>query len=128
MPRLRTFATANWTVNQARGGLQSRHRKPPLLAWCQQRAAVGSLSNPRRQKSPASSSVGRRRDISTGGSSSAKAAAGRGDAGGDGVTFGASEDAARRNADPDAVAFVTGANRGIGLEVTRQLLARSRGE
>ena len=56
------------------------------------------------------------------------AAAGRGDAVGDGVTFGTSEDAARRNADPGSVAFVTGANRGIGLEVTRQLLARSRGE
>lgn len=34
----------------------------------------------------------------------------------------------RRNADPGSVAFVTGANRGIGLEVTRQLLARTKGE
>eukprot|EP00903_Cladosiphon_okamuranus_P007597 g7368.t1 len=129
LPRLRTltFAIANWTANQARGGLQDPPPKTPLLAWIQQRAAVGNLSNPRRQKFPAFSSVGRRRDISTGRGCWAKAAAGRGDAGGEGVTFGTSEDAARRNADSSAVAFVTGANRGIGLEVTRQLLARSRG-
>lgn len=38
------------------------------------------------------------------------------------------DDAVRRNADPGSVAFVTGSNRGIGLEVTRQLLARTKGE
>lgn len=51
-----------------------------------------------------------------------------GGAAGDGVTFVTTEAAARRNADPGSVSFVTGANRGIGLEVTRQLLARTKGE
>lgn len=124
VPRLRTFATANWAVHQARG-VRRQHKSPPL-AWCQQGAAISSFSHPPRQKSSTSSSVGRRKAVSTG-SSPAKAAAGRGDAG-DGVTFATSDDAARRNADPGSVAFVTGANRGIGLEMTRQLLARARGE
>ena len=122
---LRTFATTNCAIHRATGGPQAQHT-PPLLAWCQLRAAVNSFSNPPRQQYPVSFPAGRRRAMSSR-SSPAKAAAGRGGAD-DGVTFAESEDAARRNADPDSVAFVTGANRGIGLEVTRQLLARSRGE
>ncbi|CAM9807139.1 unnamed protein product, partial [Phaeothamnion confervicola] len=35
--------------------------------------------------------------------------------------------AAQRNADADAVFFVTGANRGIGLEMAKQLLGRTQG-
>lgn len=118
VPRLRAFATATGAIDQARGAGR-RHNESPLLARCQQRAAVSSLSNPRRP-------AGRRRSVRTS-SSSASAAAGQGGAG-DEVTFGVSDAAARRNADPDSVAFVTGANRGIGLEVTRQLLMRSKGE
>eukprot|EP00752_Nemacystus_decipiens_P003183 g2945.t1 len=125
VPLLRTLATANWASNQATGGRQGQH-KPPPLAWCQQRAPASNFSNPPRQQSPASSPVGRRRAISAG-SGSARAAAGHSSGAGDGVAFVKSEDAARRNADPGSVAFVTGANRGIGLEMTRQLLARSRG-
>lgn len=126
VPRLRTFATANCAVHQARGELRREHNSP-LLAWGHQRVAVSTFSNPpRRKQFSTPSSAGRREAISTGGSP-AKAAAGRSDAG-DGVTFVTSDHAARRNADPGSVAFVTGANRGIGLEVTRQLLARARGE
>lgn len=47
--------------------------------------------------------------------------------GDEGVTFTTTEAALRRNADEGCVAFVTGANRGIGLEVTQQLLMRTKG-
>lgn len=58
------------------------------------------------------------------GSTAAAAAAATGDKG---VTFTTTEAALRRNADEGCVAFVTGANRGIGLEVTEQLLKRTKG-
>lgn len=43
------------------------------------------------------------------------------------VTSPPTEDAARRNSDPDAVFVVTGASRGIGLHLCRALLGRTRG-
>lgn len=125
---LRTLGPASWTFSTAEGGLQ-RKCKSPQLAWlCQQRAAKGSCSNTPRQEAAAvpSSSVGHRRAIST--RSPKMAAVPGGGAAGEGVTFVTSDHAMRRNADPGAVAFVTGGNRGIGLELTRQLLAKVKGE
>lgn len=46
---------------------------------------------------------------------------------GKGIAFRTTEFARRRNDDAGSVAFVTGANRGIGIEVTRQLLERTKG-
>lgn len=115
----RTLATASGP-----GTLRLQH-KAPLLLWFQ-RSTIGNLSNPRRERAvgPVSRCVTRR--VSFARSKQAMAAAG--EAAGEEVTFVKTEAASRRNADSGMVAFVTGANRGIGMEVTRQLLARTKGE
>ncbi|CAM9535040.1 unnamed protein product, partial [Hapterophycus canaliculatus] len=107
----------------SRPGILRLQHKPPLLLWCQ-RSAISNLSNPRRESAvvPVSRCVSRASFIR---SSHAMAAAG--EAVGEGVTFVETEAATRRNADSGMVAFVTGSNRGIGMEVTRQLLAKTKG-
>ena len=127
MPR--TLATTSWGWH-SRGGL-SRQHNPSLPAYYAQKATVnGFVSPPVRggeciQNATKFSSVCQQRAIST---RSMPALAAAGGAAGDGVTFVTTEAAVRRNADPGSVSFVTGANRGIGLEVTRQLLSRTKGE
>lgn len=125
----RTLATTSWGWHS--GGGLSRQHNPSLPAYYAQKATVnGFVSPPVRggeciQNATKFSSVCQRRAIST---RSMPAPAAAGGAAGDGVTFVTTEAAVRRNADPGSVSFVTGANRGIGLEVTRQLLSRTKGE
>lgn len=135
VPRTFWAATSRATYH-ARAGLRRQYKSPLLLSWCPPRSAGvwGYSSNQRRDNSIAtmptthsSPSDGRRRAISAG-SWAAFATAGPSSAGETGVTFVTTDAAVRRNADPGSVAFVTGANRGIGLEVTRQLLVRTKGE
>lgn len=131
----RTFSAAtSWATYHARAGVRRQHKSPLLLSWCQPRSAAfsGYSCNPRRQNSANTSTTtsssawqGRAKSV---GSSATFATAGASSAGEEGITFVTTDAAVRRNADPGLVAFVTGANRGIGLEVTRQLLAKTEGE
>ena len=105
-----------------RNGKPSQQQRQQLLMWCNNAPIypagtriydLGQVGSARRSCSTA------RRSLS--------AMSGSGGAAGEGVAFVETEAAQRRNSDPGCVAFVTGANRGIGLEVTRQLLSRTKG-
>ncbi|CAM9160128.1 unnamed protein product [Ectocarpus sp. 4 AP-2014] len=121
----RTFTTAGWATHRA----CSRERST-LLPWCQRDATP--VARYHANTRPGTSSAGHlsrcvsRKGMSTG-SNPVMATAAAGEPSGGVVKFVTTEAAARRNADPGSVAFVTGANRGIGLEVTRQLLQRAKG-
>lgn len=130
----RALATLTW-ANSSKGSSSSRQdsdgksqqQQQQQLMWC-------SLANNMRPSAAARGMEGavaaRRCCVAPrkSFSSATPVLSSKGDAGGEGVSFVETEDARRRNGDSGCVAFVTGANRGIGLEVTRQLLARTKGK
>lgn len=126
----RALAKLPW-ANSSRGAPSSRQdsngrsqQQEQQLAWCALVKMRPAAASSRGGAVAARCCVAPRKSFS----SATSVLSSRGGAGGEGVSFVDTEDARRRNSDSGCVAFVTGANRGIGLEVTRQLLARTKGK
>ena len=122
----RALATTPWANRWKGPSCRQRNANPSQqdkLTWCNNPtagAAAAAAAAAASAVAPARLCCVARRSLS--------AMSASGGAAGEGVSFVETEAAQRRNGDPGCVAFVTGANRGIGLEVTRQLLSRTKGE
>lgn len=125
----RALATTTWASRWKGSSCRHRNGKPSQqqqqqLMWCSNAVIHPSSTSTYDQGRVAASAASccrvARRSLSVMSAS--------GGAAGEGVGFVETEAAQRRNDDLGCVAFVTGANRGIGLEVTRQLLSKTKGE
>lgn len=119
---LSTFNSKHGNIKE--GSLRSRYTTVLFVVP----PRVRELSSRRKGRHTAARCVTRRGlATSTVVSMAAAAAAAADGEAGKGIAFRTTDFARRRNNDAGSVAFVTGANRGIGIEVTRQLLERTKG-